>query len=184
MKKHFILGLGLFVLASVSWTASTASPSEDIEVTVKEVDTFGYCCLPHRGPFTEIEAVIQKFMGLMQSQNIMPMGPMLGVYYSDPNEVAAADLQWEIGFPVSEQLTPQTPLEMKTWSYTTVATAIHQGAYEETGDTYNKMFEWLAANGYEMAGPVLEKYLTMPTPETKPEDLRAEIWVPVKKKQE
>lgn len=36
-------------------------------------------------------------------------------------------------------------------------------------------------SGFIQAGPVLEKYLTMPTPETKPEEQRSEIWIPYQK---
>ena len=63
-----------------------------------------------------------------------------------------------------------------------MATAVHKGGYEETGQTISKILEWMQDNGYVQAGPVLEKYLTMPTPDTKPEDMRAEIWIPCKKR--
>ena len=45
-----------------------------------------------------------------------------------------------------------------------------------------KIFEWMEANGYEAAGPMLEKYLSEASADTDPETLRAELWVPVLKK--
>jgi len=44
------------------------------------------------------------------------------------------------------------------------------------------MLEWLEKKGLVQAGPVLEKYLVNPTPDTKPEDLTSEIWNPYQKK--
>ncbi len=88
-----------------------------------------------------------------------------------------------MGFPVSAQVEVKAPLVKKEWKFTNIASAFHKGPYEETGKTYYKMFEWMKANKLTPAGPVLERYLTMPTPETKPEDLRSEIWVPFQKKE-
>jgi predicted transcriptional regulator YdeE len=42
------------------------------------------------------------------------------------------------------------------------------------------MFERMQASKLKPAGPVLERYLTMPTPDTNPEDLKSEIWIPWK----
>ncbi len=41
--------------------------------------------------------------------------------------------------------------------------------------------DWIKAQGLTAAGPILERYLNNPM-QAKPEDLRTEIWIPVKKK--
>ncbi len=58
---------------------------------------------------------------------------------------------------------------------------VPSGMVAEAGKTISKMFEWMQANKLMPAGPVLERYLTMPTPDTKPEDLKSEIWIPCQK---
>lgn len=184
MKKTIsVLGLALFL---ISMTASAAlNTQEETQekkfVSVKEVSPFSYCCIPHKGPFTEIEGVIMQLTHAVQEQKIAPAGPMFGIYYNSPDIVKPEELKWEMGFPVSANVEVKAPLEKKEWKYTLVASAIHKGPYEETGKTYSKMFEWMQANKLMPAGPVLERFLTMPTPDTKPEDLRAEIWAPCKK---
>jgi effector-binding domain-containing protein len=70
----------------------------------------------------------------------------------------------------------------KVWEYRTVAVAMHVGPYAKGGLTVEKMMAWLAANGYESGGPVLERYLDQNPMGIKPEDLRTEIWIPCKKK--
>ena len=170
--------ISIFVLAGVSQKPA----SKEETVSVQEVTPFVYVCISHKGPFSEIENVIGQLMMSCQNQNIYPGGPMIGVYYNSPDEVKPEDLQWEIGFPVTPQVMPQSPLEKKQWNFTQVATATHAGPYEKTGETIAKVYEWLEANGYTQAGPLLERYLTMPTPDTKPEDMKTEIWIPCETK--
>jgi predicted transcriptional regulator YdeE len=45
-----------------------------------------------------------------------------------------------------------------------------------------KILDWMDANGYVQAGPIMERYLDMNPSELKPEDLKTEIWIPVEKK--
>lgn len=186
MKKTVSLfGLALFL---TSITASAAlNPQEKTQkkefVSVKEVSPFSYCCIPHKGPFTEIDGVIGQLMKAIQEQKIAPAGTMIGVYYNSPDMVKPEELMWEMGFPVSAQTEVKAPLEKKEWKFKLICSAVHKGPYEETSQTVIKMFEWMQANKLMPAGPVLERYLTMPTPETKPEDLRTEVWVPCQKKE-
>lgn len=182
-KTISVLGLALFLIsitASAALNTQEEAPEKKF-ASVKEVSPFSYCCIPHKGPFTEIEGIIGQLMKAVQEQKIAPAGTMIGVYYNSPDMVKPEELKWEMGFPVSAQVEVQPPLEKKEWKFTLVVSAIHKGAYEETGKTMSKMFDWMKANKLVPAGPVLERYLTMPTPDTKPEDLRTEVWHPCKK---
>ena len=182
MKKTYYFLIFVLLFSALASNLSATKSTQGTGVEVKTVQSFAYCCIHHVGPFTEIENVINQLFPVMQSQNISPGGAMIGVYYSNPQEVTPENMEWEIGFPCSAQVSPLKPLEKKVWSYEQVASAIHTGPYEKTGETYLKIFEWMEANGYETAGPVLEKYLNMPSPDVDPETLRAEVWVPVQKK--
>ncbi|NIO49574.1 MAG: hypothetical protein GTN73_09110 [Candidatus Aminicenantes bacterium] len=184
MKKTIsLLGLALllvFISASAALNTQEETPEKKF-VSVKEVSPFSYCCIPHKGPFTEIEGIIGQLMHAVQEQKITPAGPMIGIYYNSPAMVKPEELVWEVGFPVSAQVEVQAPLEKKEWKFTLVVFAVHKGPYEESEKTINKMFDWMQANKLMPAGPVLERYLSMPTPDTKPEDLRTEVWVPCQK---
>ena len=179
MKRASLILLSILIISATAASVGTSSQEVTQEkVTIKEAVPFAYCCIHKKGPFTQIETVIQQLMGAMQSQNIFPAGPMIGVYYNSPDEVSGSELEWDIGFPVTAQTEPQGPLEKRVWEYSQVASIIHVGAYEDTGTSIMKVAEWMQANDYVQVGPVLERYLTMPTPETKPEDLKSEIWIP------
>lgn len=173
--------LTLLLIPSVS--GDQQEKSEKNSISLKEVSPFIYCCLHHKGPFTDIENVINQLMSTSQSQNVFPAGPLIGIYYNSPQQVKPEDLEWEIGFPVTPQATPQAPLEKKQWSFTQVASAIHAGPFEKTGETISRIHEWMKDHHLVPSGPVLERYLTMPTPESKPEDMKAEIWIPCQKQE-
>ncbi len=179
MRKSLSFLMFFCLLAALA--AHPPKDAQTAEIKVKEVSPFSYCCIAHKGPFTEVENVIGKLMQVSQSRNIFPTGALIGIYFNSPEEVKPEELEWEIGFPISDQVNISEPLKKKVWKITSVVAAIHKGAYEETGTTIAKMLEWMKEKGFIQAGPVLEKYLTMPTPETKPEDLRSEIWIPYQK---
>jgi len=151
-------------------------------VSIQKIEPFTYFCLPNKGPFSELPEAIGRLMEESRVQNVIPSGPLMGVYYNTPGEVEPEDLVWEIGFPFTPQTLVQLPLEQKVWNFEQVAACLHVGPYEKTGETIAKMLEWLEANGYEPSGPILERYLDMNPQELKPEDLKTEIWIPCQKK--
>jgi effector-binding domain-containing protein len=183
MKKTFFITL---VCISLLWAAFALTfpgmAGQGGSVSIKQVTPFVYCCITHKGSFSEIQNVMGQLMMSSQAQNIFPAGPPFGVYYIDPDEVKPEELVWEVGFPIMAQSVPRAPLEKKQWTYTVVATAQHTGPYEKAGETITKILEWMTANDYVQAGPILERYLTMPTPTTKPSDLKSEIWIPCTQK--
>jgi len=183
MKKAVFFLSALLFFSILTFAFSPLSTTQETKIEIKTVQPFSYCCIHHKGPFAEIQTVIAQLFASIQSQNISPSGGMVGIYYNSSEDTAPQDLEWDLGFPCTSHIsTLRQPLQNKVWSFTQVATAIHAGSYESTGETYLLIFEWLAANGMEPDGPMLERYLTMPSPETSPEDMRTEIWVPFRLK--
>ncbi len=183
MKKIALIAILILILLIVilAFGNQKEDPKEE-SISLKEVSPFVYCYIPYKGPYTEIENVIGQLMQTSQSQNIFPGGPLIGIYYNSPEVVKPEDLEWEIGFPITPQATPMAPLEKKQWAFPQVVTASHVGSYEQIGETIAKIFEWMKENNLEQTGPLLERYLTMPTSETKPEDLKTEVWIPCQEK--
>lgn len=179
MKKANAVAV-LAVLSLGIASAPALAAFTEKEITVKEVAGFLYCSLPCKGPFTAMQQNIELLFGSMTAQNIAPVGPMLGVFYNDPGTVKDEDLQWEIGFPVTET-NVFDPLRLRQWTFTLVAEAVHIGPYETSGATYAEIMAWIEANGYVVAGPIMEKYLS-DLVSTRPQDLKTEIWVPVTRK--
>jgi effector-binding domain-containing protein len=180
MKKTAVF-LGFFLLLPAANPARPHSTPavQAAAVKIQKVEPFAYFCLKHKGPFSDIKEVIQRLMLESQTQNVFPSGPLMGIYYSSP-EQAPDQMEWEMGFPVTPQALVQPPLEYKEWNFTEVAVSTHRGPYEKAGETIAKMMEWMGANGYAAAGPVMERYMDMDPEGIKPQDLTTEIWIPVK----
>jgi len=173
----------VLVLLAVSLGTGGASPpaAQGADVSLQTVEPFAYFCLPVKGSYSQIQEAIGKLMLEMQAQNAMPTGPLMGIFYNSPEDVDSPNLEWEIGFPVSPRQGIQPPLVLKEWTFTNVAVAMHKGPYADVGKTIVKITDWMAANGWAPAGPMLERYLDMNPAEMKPEDLRTEVWFPCRK---
>ena len=57
---------------------------------------------------------------------------------------------------------PEPPVSLETWEYGTVAEVLHLGAYDEEGPNIQRLHAFIAAQGYALAGPHEEEYLTSP----------------------
>ncbi len=169
----------IFGWVVVSLPLQGAVPTSE-DIRVKDVAPFLFCSLPCKGSFASMQQQIELLFHAVTSQNIAPVGPMLGIFYNDPQTTKEEDLRWEIGFPVTETNVLE-PLTLKQWTFTTVVEAVHTGPYETSGSKYAEIMAWIEANGYAVAGPVMEKYLSDPN-STRPQDYKTEIWVPVTKK--
>lgn len=63
----------------------------------------------------------------------------------------------------------------------TVASLLHCGPYEGIQAAYGALYQWIGEKGYEKTGPDREIYFNCPTTVEKPEDLRTEIAIPVRR---
>ena len=179
-KRLIRVVLSAAILSGLALAAAGAAQN----VTVKDVEPFPYCAIAHKGPYSDMTAVIGELIGAMQAQSLFTQvrGPMVGVFYNWPGATKPEDLSWEVGFVITAQATPQLPLLKKVWEHKTVAVALHVGPYDQGGAVVEKVMAWMAAQGYEADGPVLERYLDMNPMAVKPADLRTEMWIPCKKK--
>ncbi len=78
--------------------------------------------------------------------------------------------EWTIimGLPVPNdtnslpQKIPTIEVRLETWDYGTVAQILHIGAYDQEGPTIERLHQFIEKNGYQIAGPHEEEYLTQP----------------------
>lgn len=189
--KHFLIlaaigstilvSFSLFLSAPASFLVSPQASLRPGEVIIKEVEPFTYFSLRQKGPFTLIEATINQVIETARGQNVYPAGPLIAIFHSSPDDTRPEAMEWEVGFPVTPQALVQAPLEKKTWEFSPVAAGLHLGSYDSTGETIQKILDWMAENGYVQAGPILETYLDLGPSGVRPGELRTEIWIPCRK---
>ncbi len=158
---------------------AVATTEQQEAVSITDVSAFSYVCFPYIGSYENHETVIGALMEAAYTQGFELTDPMLGVYYNSPADTPADSLVWEIGFKVPDSMEVIDPLVVKKWVFTKVAKAMHTGSYETVDQTYPKIFEFIAKQNLMPAGPTMERFLSDPQQVT-PEELKTEIWVPVK----
>ena len=60
------------------------------------------------------------------------------------------------------QKLPETPVVIETWEYGTVAEVLFIGAYADEAPTIQLLHDFIAEQGYEIAGPHEEEYQSRP----------------------
>jgi len=172
------------VFALIIGCQKTEEPKTDAAIAEKpiaeivDVDALDYVCIPFKGDYANHEKVIGELMQAIGEQQITPQGPMIGIYYNNPQKIPAEELLWEIGFPVAEELHAAEPLVRKKCGFTKVAKALYKGPFEQVDQMYPKIFECIGKQKMNPAGPIMERFLSDPQA-VEPENLETEIWVSV-----
>jgi effector-binding domain-containing protein len=154
-----------------------------IEVTVKQSEPRTVAFIPMKGPYDQIAATFPRLYGWVAKKGYGFIGPPIGVYYNSPQEVPAEELLWELQCPVGNHIAACKPdvsgVGVKKVAETGVASTIHKGPFDKVGETWGALYAWASQNGYEIAGPGEEIYLSDPAT-SPPEELMTEVRFPIK----
>lgn len=152
------------------------------EIVIKDATPFSYAYIEGKGSYAQIPGKVGEFMGIFFKQGLMPAGNFFGMYLNSPGEVKEEELLWRLGFPIVADAVVAAPLLKGECQAAQIAVYLYVGPYEKVGDAYGKIFAFIEAQGFMIAGPVMEQYLDQNPDAVKPEALRTEIHVPVEKK--
>jgi len=156
-----------------------------MEVTIKKTEPFTVAFISVKGPFSLINDSFGKLFAFIGEQGFIPAGPPSGLYFNSPAQVAEDELLWELRVPIAGTCDPSGPdergLGFKNIGEAAVAAVIHRGPFNNIAETYQGLGAWIEGNGYEIAGPCEEVYLTEPG-NTPPAELMTEIRFPVVKR--
>jgi len=104
-----------------------------------------------------------------------PVGAAFTAYYNMDME----NLDVEMGFPVSKQLTGRGEIEAKEIPAGKYAECMYKGPYREMVPAYDAMNQWLGENGLTATGVSYECYYNSPM-EVPESELLTKIMFPVK----
>jgi effector-binding domain-containing protein len=102
-------------------------------------------------------------------------GPPFVIYHSMP--VQGEPLDIEVCAPVAGPLEPRDPWRLEDLPAGLFASRLHVGPYDTIGDTYRAMSAWIPSNGFAVAGPPREVYLSPPS--TPPSQTQTIVEFPV-----
>jgi DNA gyrase inhibitor GyrI len=194
MKKS--IGIALVVLLGFAGFAiaqekkeSVAAPEQKAvvqadTVRLQKVEPFKYFALEMTGSYTQHSTAFQTFYQEAGKQGLPMNSAPFGVYWNSPQNTPEVELKWEIGLVLPDTNKVAEPLKLKKWEFPLTASISYTGGFgsEVMQNAYQTLFAWLGKNGYHPAGPIVEKYLTMPKQNEKGEWIGTiEIVMPVEK---
>ncbi len=162
-----------------------AKKAEKTELKVIEIEPFSYAAVEMTGSYEKHGDAFMKLYSAVGMQGLPMTEAPFGIYWNSPDDTAEEELKWEIGMPVPGDKELAAPIVLKKWEWTTVIQKDFDGVIDgdEIKAAYYGMYEWVEANGYEIAGPMLERFLNSPSANDKGEMIgKVQIVFPVKKK--
>ena len=127
-------------------------------------------------PMSELAGFFDRsfgtLMGTIAQQGVTIVGPAFALYRSPPTDTA--DL--EIGFTTDRPVDAGGEVEASSLGGCRVARTIHAGAYDQLGEAWGRLRAWIAEHDDLTPGGALwEVYVTQPSPDMDPADLRTEL---------
>ena len=109
-----------------------------------------------------------------------PAGPTILICYD--TEYQEKDVDVEVCVPIKKSIPGSDKVKVyELPGLEEAACIIYQGGYEGISAAYNALMAWIEGNGYQVAGPDREIYLTSPQDTKDPAKYITEIQFPVKK---
>lgn len=111
----------------------------------------------------------------ISTQKIVLVSPAFGLYYGPPGETV--DL--EVGFVTDRTIQPEGDVVSSSLPGGRVARLVHSGAFDGLGASWERLQAWIQEQGLTSGSVMWEYYLTEPSPDMDPRDLRTELNRPV-----
>lgn len=113
---------------------------------------------------------------VISAQGVTITGPAFGLYHSHPSDT----IDVEVGFPIDRAIEPSGDAVAGTLPGGRVARVVHAGSFDGLGDAWERLVAWTVGQGIQtVETPFWEVYLTEPSPDMDPADLRTELNLPL-----
>jgi effector-binding domain-containing protein len=149
------------------------------DVVTHELGTQPILSIRKHCPQADIPAFIGRCFGDLYGRlgmlGVEPAGPPFVIYHEfGPDAIDA-----EVCVPVGESVAAAAPIVARTLPAMTVARTLHVGPYDQLGDAYAALTDWMARTDHVADGPMFERYLNSPDEVASPAEYRTEIEVPI-----
>lgn len=129
--------------------------------------------------FSDIPAGFDRVMGFLTDAGVDPAGTPFTLYHQAPD----ADTEGDIALcvPISQPIETSADCQVIEFVQTVTASVVHQGGYDEMGESYGAVAKWIHERGHRIVGPHREVYLNSPA-QVDEGDLLTEIHFPSTRK--
>ncbi len=106
----------------------------------------------------------------------------IGISHDDPNITDAEHIRYDACVDIDVDIAEEDNLTKQTIIGGNYAKFIHEGTYDDFKETYSYIFnEWLPESEFQIDDkPCFEVYLNRDPRKTKPENLKTEVYIPIK----
>ncbi|MFD0772551.1 GyrI-like domain-containing protein [Streptomonospora algeriensis] len=155
-----------------------AGPSEPVPeivavkrtVTAAVRDTVPQADLP-----SFYDASFRALAQAIETQGVQITGPAFGLFHGASGD--PADI--EVGFPTDRPIEPDGGVAPGALPGGRVVRMVHAGAFDGLPASWARLFAWVGEQSLNPAPLQWEVYLTEPSPDMNPDDLRVELNLPV-----
>ncbi len=144
-----------------SQTPKAEKPAEpEFTAAVRTTEAVTVAAIAKTGPYDQVAAAFADLQKWAADAKVALAGPPMGFYYDDPAQVKPESLRSEACLPVpaGTKADPKSGIVIKELTPMMLATTMHTGAPDNVQETYGKLRQWIADNGYQIAGPGVEFY--------------------------
>ena len=141
--------------------------------------------LPMHGPYDQMPDAFGRLYAWISEHGLKATGAPTAVYYNIASDPSGADAIWELQASLKDDIAEDEPDEhgvgVKRTPPMEVVSTIHKGPYDSVTPTYQALWDWVEDNGYELAGPPMERYLNGPDEVSSPDEYLTEIIMSIEK---
>ena len=151
----------------------------EYQIALLELETQPIISIRGRHAQTEIPSFLGRSFGLLFGHlkllGVDPAGPPFVIYHA----FGPAGMDAEVCVPVASTVSAAGGVEGRILPAMTVARTLHVGPYEDLGGAYDAVTDWIRGRGFELAGPMRERYLNGPGDNITPAEYQTEVEIPV-----
>ncbi|MFJ4783795.1 GyrI-like domain-containing protein [Streptomyces sp. NPDC088794] len=105
------------------------------------------------------------------AQGITVLSPAFGLYHGSPGET----LDLEVGFVTDRAVQPEDGVVVGSLPGGRIARLTHFGSFDGLGSSWERLHSWMRAQDLPAGEDRWETYVTQPSPDMDPRDLRTEL---------
>lgn len=148
------------------------------------IDDINVICAREKGSYSESASKAWgRIMKFAYSNHLMNEAVRrIGISHDDPNITDAELIRYDACVDIDIAFAEEDNLNKQTIAGGRYAKFLHKGAYEGFKETYSYIFnDWLPESHYKVRDePCFEIYLNRDPRRTKPENLKTEVYIPIK----
>ena len=131
----------------------------EVKFTIAKKMTVAF--IARKGPYSGVRDTMRNLKEWIDGKGIEQAGYPFCLFYDNPSETPAAELRSEVCIPVTKAFTPEGEYLVRDFDEVQVAETRNEGPPGEYAGTYGPFLEGLLAQGYKLAGPAREHFMTV-----------------------